>query len=512
MPTIEQSQASFKARTESGDLIPAVAENPPVIPSAPIPDYPMAPNPFQRGPLPASMSMQPDTQRQWHSSMSPQSRVSPISPNANPNIGATAASQAITIVRTGQGTILKTDNILNNIQSELNLIGGTNITLTAGAQGQVTIDGSASGGGPGLAFGDPINYPQIDPASIILADDFCEGVASATATGAGADIGQLDWNDRLVNGTSSFTISGSIPNVGILSINTGVTNSSGYQLYLSGAHLGIAGEQSSAMLPPGDFPGWKMTWIFRMATDTFGPRILTPNTVSLVFYLGLGGGDSVIANARRSSGMWLRFDKTLSDTTYKFECVANATDGDATQGTVIDTGVTPDFNWHRLQIRSTTAGTILFQLDNTAEQSIAAPSLVMAVGNTALNRTTNTVQFNFPSTGTQILPGQNIVIASTTGATNFNGTFTIIGNRGLAGEANWNQTAVNDANTPGGGTATIFPAMSPYLRWGNSAAGTPVQKTLFIDYFAFIYNPMLANSWIGTAADAAKARWYSAAT
>src|SRR5208337_1254102 len=48
-----------------------------------------------RGPIPGSYSMQPDQQRQWYNSATPQTRGPVNNPSGNPVVGAQAQTQAI---------------------------------------------------------------------------------------------------------------------------------------------------------------------------------------------------------------------------------------------------------------------------------------------------------------------------------------------------------------------------------------------------------------------------------
>ena len=99
MPSIAQAAQALQDKKESGGLMP-VENCPVIIPTAPIPEFPPKLNSTVplRTPMPATTVLQPDTQRTFHSAASPQVRVPPMPPNSNPNVGAAAASQSITVV------------------------------------------------------------------------------------------------------------------------------------------------------------------------------------------------------------------------------------------------------------------------------------------------------------------------------------------------------------------------------------------------------------------------------
>ena len=503
MPTISESQQSFQSKVKTGELQP-VEKAPQTEPGAPaIPAFPQEPNSFLRTPMPASTVLQPDTLRQFFSAANPQTRVPPVAPNANPNVGASAASQSITVVQQGKGTILKTNGILNNLQSELNLIAGTGITLTAGAQGQVVIDSGAAGGSTGVALGDPLNLPQIDPASVIFVDDFTENAPSTAVSGTE---GGLGWFVTAGTGTSILSMSHVLPNAGVVRFQTGTSNNAAARMFLSGPPVPTANYGRYQPFNV-DKPGWKLTWIFRITQAT---SAVTPNTGVLVFYIGMAASSAsaLVTDGRQASGVWLRFDTNKSDTTYQFEAVANNLNGTTTDGTIVDSGVAPDFAWHRLQIRSIDPGKVLFKLDNGTEQEITLPT-ISSNDWSALSRTSNLVTltaFNSPLP----IAGQAITITGSN-PSSFNGTFTVlqIDNTGTSTPpVYWLQT---DSNASALDAFLHYtPPMTPFVMWGNGAAGG-INKILDVDFFAYIYNPKLASSWADVASDASKARYYDSA-
>jgi hypothetical protein len=149
MASIESNRAAGKAAIEAGTLVPAKPPSEPSSsPSLPLNPYPATPNPYQLCPLPAISVQQPDQQRQFQSGAVPQTRLIPVPATSNPQIAAQSASviQVIKTTTAGSGLLLQTNNQTNPSQSVLNLVQGTNISLSSNAQGQVTIGNTASAG------------------------------------------------------------------------------------------------------------------------------------------------------------------------------------------------------------------------------------------------------------------------------------------------------------------------------------------------------------------------------
>ena len=96
-------------------------------------------------------------------------------------LGTTPSGSAVTkdgsgnfvnTVITGSGITLETNGVANTDQTVLNLIAGSNITLTADAFGGVTIDSTAGGSG------------TVTSVSVVSANGFAGSVANATTTPA----------------------------------------------------------------------------------------------------------------------------------------------------------------------------------------------------------------------------------------------------------------------------------------------------------------------------------------
>lgn len=149
MAAIETNRAAGNHAIQTGVMIPATnipGKEPPNSPALPIAPYPQTPNPYQRTPLPAISTQQPDQQRQFQSGAVPQDRLIGIPLNANPVISAQTITNIVRVPSTiAGGILLETNNQPNAVQNVLNLIPGTNITMSSDAHGGVTITSTASG-------------------------------------------------------------------------------------------------------------------------------------------------------------------------------------------------------------------------------------------------------------------------------------------------------------------------------------------------------------------------------
>lgn len=115
--------------------------------------------------------------------------------------------------------------------------------------------------------------------------------------------------------------------------------------------LGSVGTTGTVVGAIGSYAGWDSIFRFRLYT--------TSNVRMFVGYLK-GSMYDPWANAH----IGLSFDTTAGDTQFVFSTY------NGTNGTRIASGVAVDTNWHKLRIRSTTSGTIVFNLDDGTDVSI----------------------------------------------------------------------------------------------------------------------------------------------
>ena len=195
----------------------------------------------------------------------------------------------------------------------------------------------------------------------------------------------------------------------------------------------------------------------------------------------------------------------LVDTTYHFECVQNAADGSNIQGSVFNTGISPDNNWHRFRIRSIAQGQILFSIDGGTETEISISTDTPPSGSSI------EIFGNQPTTGFIEVIGNGITYYSaaawgtpatlagcTGGAAVLNGTYPVADNTAAVAStevylnSGVNSSASETSSTP---TITWYNSFYPLILFGNDSESGPSQNTLAIDYFSFVYNPGLATDF-----------------
>jgi hypothetical protein len=209
-----------------------------------------------------------------------------------------------------------------------------------------------------------------------------------------------------------------------------------------------------------------------------------------------------------------------NDSQFQFELVQNQQFATGirhnAQGTVVSTSVTPTFGtWYRLDMSSTTAGSILLTLSNGSSQvshtfTVATMTITgdgMTVGSAPFGVGTGSAASILQgSTGTGttaatagtngVFPfaaGSSVVVTGFTGTeVSLNGTQTILG-------CNYNglmfntSTAATFTNVSQNGTFVGYPALQPFVSFGNDDTASPTANTLRfnVDFFAFTWNPNL---------------------
>lgn len=549
-------------------------ERAPQAPTAPpaMPAYPPAPNPFMRSPLPTSQVLQPDTLRYFFRPAGPpQSRVIPQPPNATPAIGASASSQAITVVQQGQGTLLETNHVTNADQSTLDLIAGANISLVADKFGGVTVTGTS--GGDGLVHGDAIW--DVDSAVSFERDDFKYG---GTTSGG---IGETQWN--AISASASIHYGTGVPgHLGELIIPN-IAASNDYNSYV---HPSTTVGPHGTAWALAENPGWKLVFVWRWGAQSFSsipisfakksfyvglcmfdsqlpvrpyvfigarydtdpgtgsPQSLTSvanasggSTVYTGSFITGGGGNGLagftfvisgFTNAQ-NNGTFLCTASTsttltlsnpngvaqsgasatanlnaISDSTMKFEVVANPLVGSTTRnntvGSVIDTGLTPTGEkYYRLEIECVTAGTVTMSINGSTPQTLTIPKVTITdTSSGQVNATNGYAEYGFTQQTGGLSPWSNgsaVTVSGLTGsAAVLNGSQVL----GLA-NANMNSTTILWPTTASVGvtnsavSVTGYPALIPFFTWGNDTEASPNADTvLAMDFYAFAWNGGLA--------------------
>jgi hypothetical protein len=199
----------------------------------------------------------------------------------------------------------------------------------------------------------------------------------------------------------------------------------------------------------------------------------------------------------------------LADSTYKFECYQNAADGSNIQGTVLDTGIAPDNNWHRLTIRSIVQGQILMSLDGGTESEISISTdnnqgfSTQLAGNSGI--TTELVVadnggpawYSAPAWGTPAT-----VSGGTSTAAVFNGTWTVADFCPTSTSFSVEMYPTVNSSASQSGTNIVlnwYNAFMPTIIFGNNGTTSSTGQALMLDYFSFVYNPGLATDFAQTA-------------
>jgi len=398
----------------------------------------------------------------------------------------------------------------NPNQSVLNLQG----TAVAGvdAAGNVTINGG-SGGGDGLIHGE--TPWESDPSYVSLRDDFLRG---GTSSGT---LGELRWALNPAPATPTY-VTGAAPNLGGLVFPNNATANSIFGLFMEAEATTLFNQMAWDLL---NTPGWKCVWIFSLDSvfnnaPSAGPAFSLAKTS---FYIGLGYSQSNVAKGRPDIFVGLRFDTdttapAINDTTMKFEVVVNplisTTTRSNTQGTVVDTGITPvQGTFYRLEIESVTAGVITMSINGSTPVSFTVPSASVAVsglnGSVQAGFGVAQVSGSIVVGGWVALPwasGTLITVAGLGGGNAvLNGTHVVRNTGSLSSIfASASTITNNNANF----TMSGVPSLMPYMTFGNDTTASPAAsaKELYLDFFSFVWNPGVGG---GTATpDPTKARYF----
>jgi hypothetical protein len=452
-------------------------------------------SPYLRAPLPLPLQYAPDTLKQSNRPGLSGFRVAPLPPGGVPAINSAAATVTRTIVQnSGGGILLETGNIPNANQGVLNLLPGTNIQLASDINGGVTITGS---GGDGLVHGDKIW--AIDPAYVILRDEFI-----SNSTGG---IGQLEWQTFGTLNTSGYTGGLSAMNIGEFGwANSGIASQTGGLIFSPTPSTGAF----QFGFPLLDFPGWKaiFIWRFHPSNDSSGAAA---NFLQKSMYIGFAFGVPNIDGAITRPNIFIgaRYDTdttapAISDTTIKLEAVENALGPNTrnnTQGTVVNTGVTPAIDtYYRLEISCIASGVVTMSLNGSAPLTFNISTMVAtAIVGSTYQASAGLGRITFANTTGKPpwFAGSQVTIAGLTGTgIPLNGLHTTVPQEGTN-----NTIVIFDSNlsigstAASGFTATGFPALFPIFNWGNDTVAAPTTDTrIMVDYFGFVWNKGLAGA------------------
>ena len=227
-------------------------------------------------------------------------------------------------------------------------------------------------------------------------------------------------------------------------------------------------------------------------------------------YVGLmGSSQALVDHAINRPALFIgaRFDTdatspAISDTTIHLEAVANpfsATNArNNTQGTVVDTGVTPSTDtYYRLEITCVAAGVFTMSLNGSTPSTFTIPAITYtagagsSVGGTAGNNSRILSMATTTPGPVEFGAGEIITLAGFTGTLSaLNGLQTVVSTRNSSNTffVIKNSNSVSGAAT--GWTATGWPSVFPAFLFGNDSTAAPAINTMICcNFFTMVWNP-----------------------
>lgn len=366
----------------------------------------------------------------------------------------------------------------------------------------------------GMIHGDVTWY--LDPAFLLLRDDFIMPSIDDSLP-LGTFTSELSWlGIDGSGGESQFFKSSAIPNAGLLFLGANASINTTSFLF---PHLGTNSLQQYGW-PLFDYPGWKLVWVFGVSRKGAGtvPGAFDWSHVSA--YIGFGSWpgqtSSTPGTPRPSFFAGLRYDTdttapAISDNQFVFEYVAQTPVAagnpvrNNTQGTTQATGIAAtEGKFYRFEMTYLADGQLLYSLSDgtttftktfTITRKVLAPTATVAVSNgMAVYTSPGTVEVPWSA-------GSKIVLSGITGTTStLNGTWVLMPANLQNSSAEWitSVTPFGAQNATNGSTA-FYPALVPFVAFGNSSEAGPVTKTkgILVDFFSFAWNPGI-NGGVGT--------------
>jgi hypothetical protein len=244
-------------------------------------------NSLMIGPIPPVMGTVADASRQFYRQNVSQLRMSPIQPQASIAVGAQISSHVAAAIEEA-GPTFQVNNVPNPDQDVLNIT-GSGVSYGPGP-GEVLITSANDG----LTHG---TTPwETDSTSVILTDDFTSG---STTLGS---IGSLGWG--FSGGTGLAFQTGFPPHVGSISWQTSSSANAGGTLYLYNGN-----QTFQSAMPLLDYPGWKLSWVWRWARKADSFSTSKPASFSeCAFYAGLQMSDGFNQGSRPDIFIGAQFD------------------------------------------------------------------------------------------------------------------------------------------------------------------------------------------------------------
>lgn len=475
-----------------------------------------------------------------NSSRVPTDSLMPLGVQGNPASNAAVISTSKVIVQSeGSGLVLETNGTENSNQKLLNLVQGSGVTLTPANDGSVTMSATATG--DGLTHGE--TPWESDPAYVILRDEFSPFLATTNSYG---DYGWWGINNSTSGG--GLSINSTYPNL-FAEPNFGVYNMILPQTTSANANGGgsLWWRYSVApawenLWPLLDYPGWKMTWVFRLSRQGAGTAGVNPganafNVTKMSLYIGLANNISLNTSfnswGRPGQFYGVRYDTdttapSINDSTYWLEAVNNGANNTArvnTQGTnggTFNTGIVvanDENNWHRLEISYPAVGSMTITLDGVGTTfTVGQFSKSFSVGTPGITVTNGYAVIGVNPAPANPVPGwtngSKVTMSGWTngggsGYTAYNGTFVVQRVDSYDNMFFLAPGAVsgNEGNTTI--TVSSYAPVYPFVGLFNDTSGTSpngLSRPLQIDYFSFVWNPALSTA--GGTPNSAKSRYW----
>jgi hypothetical protein len=429
------------------------------------------------------------------------------------------ATWSITVENNGSALLTVDPNGLNLDYTANSIVLGPNQGIAIYSDG--TNYFTNRGLGDGLIHG--TTPSEIDPSYSFWRDDFLFGTAAQSAVGA-STFGELRWDSTLGSGATILRGQGTYPNVGIEIISSGSTASTASAIFLPFAgDQGAHAFNQAAALPLLDYPGWKMIWVFGWPSSRTTATASNFPLTKKQFYCGLSTVCNYTSaevwepnndvNARPPYFIGLRFDTdttspAISDSTFHFETVGNFNFGNTrnnTQGTAVDTGITPtEYTYYRFEMLCTAAGQIQMTLTGAGSTftSTLSPSKVSTTGGVGsfsltLTRGNGLGELNQASNATSGNNNFTMAVGSRvalSGATNsfYDGTVTLLFSPSVTGTYTFSLPGAPNTESSSPAVLTYYPGLVPYLGFGNDTQATPASVQLGVDFFSLVLSQGLA--------------------
>jgi hypothetical protein len=208
-----------------------------------------------------------------------------------------------------------------------------------------------------------------------------------------------------------------------------------------------------------------------------------------------------------------------TDTVFNFEYVSNpiftnSVNRNNKQGTVQATSQAPtQSKWHRLDITCLQAGVVTMTLDGSTTDTVTLTipkNSYVASGTSQVSSTTGFGRVspsfgNFGAVGASPQPefgeGSAMTVSGLSGGNAaLNGTWILDNFSFNVASYLFPTTAGTIGNNSVGFTTTGWPALTPFVSFGNDDEASPVADglRLYVDFFSFVYNPSLGSKTAAT--------------